>query len=191
MANYDIFKPILYANEGGYCDKKGDSGGETWMGIARNYYPGFAGWRIIDENILYLPKIGKDSDRWKAFSKHLWTFPNLQVLVDSFYHSEFWDKMQGDKIANQSIANFIGDWGTNAGLTVPIKHCQRILNLTDDGKLGSKTVDAINLADGPTLFTNLKADRIRFYYDVVRNKPETKQFLNNWLSRTNSFNYKG
>lgn len=192
MASFDIFKPILYAQEGYYANKKGDSGGETWIGVARNYYPKWTGWPIIDANKKYLPMTGKESDRWKIFSKYLLTnVPQLQPLVDQFYLVNFWSLMQGNAINNQSIANFIGDWGVNAGLTVPVKHAQEVLGLIQDGHLGPKTLEAINSANGSDFFAKLKQERIEFYHAVVKNHPEDEQFLDNWLERTNSFTYKG
>jgi len=187
MADFKIFEPILLKQEGGYANKKNDSGGETWMGIARNYYPKWSGWTILDANKNHLPS--NDYAGWKAFSIYLRTLPNLQILVDSFYKKTFWDQMQGDLIANQSIANFIGDWGVNAGLGVPIKHAQKILGLLQDGGLGPKTLAAINSVDGLSFFTKMKQERIQFYYDVIKAHPEDKQFLSGWLERTNYFKY--
>jgi hypothetical protein len=34
--------------EGGYANDKNDTGGETYKGIARNYWPKWAGWKTVD-----------------------------------------------------------------------------------------------------------------------------------------------
>lgn len=187
MADFKVFEPILLKQEGGYANKAGDSGGETWMGVARNYYPKWPGWAIIDDNKSHLPS--NDRIGWGLFSRFLRTLPALQTLVDNFYETTFWDTMQGDAITSQSLANFIGDWGVNAGLTVPVKHAQRLLGLIDDGKVGPKTIAALNANSNAAFFAKLKQERINFYYDVVKAHPEDRQFLGDWLQRTNSFTY--
>jgi len=187
MASFKIFEPLLLRQEGGYANKSGDSGGETWEGVARNYYPNWPGWAIIDANKSHFPS--NDYIGWRTFSIYLRTLPALQILVDTFYEKYFWDEMQGDNIANQSIANFIGDWGVNAGLGVPIKHAQKLLGLNQDGKLGPNTLSALNAENNAAFFAKMKQERIQFYYDVVKAHPEDKQFLGDWLKRTDSFSY--
>ena len=46
-----IFEPafkLLILHEGGYANNKNDIGGETYRGIARNYWPKWVGWKLID-----------------------------------------------------------------------------------------------------------------------------------------------
>lgn len=187
MANFKVFEPILLKNEGGYANKAGDAGGETWMGVAKNYFPKWAGWAIIDANKAHLPS--NDRNGWKVFSIYLRTLSDLQALVDTFYYTTFWKQMQGDSITNQSIANFIGDWGVNAGLSVPIKHAQKVLGLHDDGIMGPNTLNAINSANGLSFFSSMKQERLAFYNAVIVAHPEDEQFRSDWIERTNSFKY--
>jgi lysozyme family protein len=178
MANFSIFFPILLKQEGYYANKPGDSGGETWEGIARNYYPAWSGWAIVDS--------------YKSqpnFPTSLRADQNLANSVYAFYKSSQWDPLKGDSITNQSIANYIADWGVNAGLSTPVKHAQQIVGTTVDGKMGPATLAAINSADGATFFAALKAARIQFYHDVVTAHPEDRQFLSDWLARANYFTY--
>jgi lysozyme family protein len=190
MASFKVFEPLLLKQEGGYSNKKNDSGGETWMGISHNNYPGWIGWSIIHANLSHRPS--DDYNGWKAFSIFLRTLPQLQILVDSFYETTFWDHMKGDSINNQSIANYIADWGVNAGLSVPIKHTQKVLGFgieDQDGVMGSQTLTSINSANGATLFQNLVSERISFYKAVIVAHPEDKEFENDWMERANSFKY--
>lgn len=187
MASFKLFEPILLKQEGGYANKIGDRGGETWEGIARNFYPNWSGWSIIDSVKSHLPS--NDSKGWKLFSSYLYTLPSLQILVDIFYKTIFWDKMKGDEINNQSIANFIGDWGVNAGLSVPIKHAQIILGLIQDGIMGPNTINSLNTTNGQMFFDSMRKERLNFYTAVVVAHPEDRQFLSDWISRTNSFKY--
>ncbi len=178
MANFSIFFPILLKQEGYYANKPGDSGGETWEGISRNNYPAWSGWPIVDS--------------YKArpdFPTILRSDSTLQSKVLTFYKSSQWDTIQGDNINNQSIANYLADWGVNAGISVPVKHVQQIVGTFVDGKMGPATIAAINAANGPQLFTALQASRIAFYHAVVTAHPQDAQFLSDWLARANYFTY--
>ena len=178
MANFQIFWPILLNDEGFYANKPGDTGGETWEGISRNNYPNWVGWSIVDSHK------GRPD-----FPHCLRADTTLQALVITFYENHFWEEMQGDAINNQSIANMIGDWGVNAGLSVPVKHTQIILGVDVVGVLGPKTLAAINGANQQDFFNKLKAARIQFYHDVVAAHTNDSQFLGDWLQRTNSITF--
>jgi len=178
MADFKLFWPILLRQEGYYANQAHDSGGETWEGIARNKYPAWSGWAIVDSyrQDPHFPSVLKLD------------LP-LQAKVLSFYKLSQWDAIGADQIQNQSIANFLADWGVNAGLSVPIKHVQKILALDVDGKVGPQTLAAINFTSGPDLFKKLQGEREQFYIDVVTAHPEDKEFLSDWLSRNTSFKF--
>lgn len=181
MADFKLFFPILLRQEGYYSNVKGDTGGETWEGISRNNYPAWSGWSIVD------------SYKGRSDFPHVLRLDaSLQDKVLQFYKSSQWDTIEGDKINNQSIANFIADWGVNAGMSTPVKHAQKVLNFpadSIDGKMGPHTLSAINIADGPTFFASMKQDRINFYHAIVASHPIDQKFLSDWLERTNSFTY--
>lgn len=179
MAKFEIFYPIVLRNEGGWADKPNDSGGQTWEGISRNNYPTWSGWKIIDS---YKPQANFPSILHKDGS--------LASLVMEFYKAAEWDVILGDEINNQSIANFLADWGTNAGASIPLKHAQEILKITADGKAGPVTIAAINDApDQAELFKELVAARLQFYDDVIAANPKDEEFKSDWVTRTNSFSF--
>jgi len=179
MASYQLFEPILLKQEGFYAKKKNDSGGETWEGIARNKYPDWAGWAIVDS-------YKNNSD----FPHVLRSDTALQVLVDHFYEVTFWNELEGDQIQNQSVANFMGDWGVNAGLSIPIKHAQLLIGVASDGKMGPLTLAALNAQDNAEFFSKLQQSRLVFYDAVVAAHPEDEEFMSDWITRTKSFTYK-
>lgn len=185
MADFLLFFPTLEENEGFYANVHGDSGGETWIGISRNNYPSWSGWAIIDSY-----KINSGFPSTAYANKVLKADGNLMALVVEFYRNTEWHTIDGDQINNDSIADFIADWCVNAGFTTPIKHLQQILGVDVDGKIGPNTIQAINNADGQTLFNGLQTARIQFYHAVVAAHPSDEQFLEQWLERTNSFQYK-
>lgn len=184
MADFNKFWPILEKQEGLYANAKNDSGGETWKGISRNNYPSWAGWKIVDAK---RPKTGFiNESQANAFLKGDATLDKLTV---EFYKNSQWDPIKMDQIANQSIANFICDWGVNAGLSVPIKKAQKILSLVEDGVVGPKTLAAINGASGQDFFNKMQEARESFYRSIVAAKPSQQVFLKTWLTRNKSFAY--
>ena len=97
-ANFAEAREITNKNEGGYANTTGDRGGETYRGISRAYWPNWEGWPIID-NI-------KASGRLPNASEG----EPLDTMVMNFYKNNFWDKLRGNDINSQTVANFLYDW---------------------------------------------------------------------------------
>lgn len=172
MSDFKEAIKIMLSHEGGYANVTGDAGGETYQGISRNNWPNWRGWVIIDKNKpLKYNQVLKD--------KH------LNDLVEVFYYEHFWKPIQGDRINDQRIANFLFDWYVNSGYHA-IKALQRLVNAVPDGVLGPKTIAAINAA-GEGLFERYKASRLQFYKDIVNQRPDQTKFLAGWTRRVNSF----
>lgn len=101
---------------------------------------------------------------------------------------KFWDKWRASEINNQSIANLVVDWHYNSGswgITIP----QKVLKVTADGIVGSKTIAAVNSADQEKLFNDLKQARIDFFNEITKRNPDYKKFYKGWMNRVNSFTY--
>ena len=117
--------------EGGWNNIKGDRGGETYKGIARNFHPTWPGWKIVDSNKpLKNGAIIKDE--------------NLERLVLDFYKKEFWDVIGGDKIEDQNTANTLYDFGVNAGYGRSISNIQTVLGMAATGKISAELLNRIN-----------------------------------------------
>ncbi len=102
----------------------------------------------------------------------------------------FWDYFLADLILNQSMAEFIVDWGYNSGRKTVAKIVQRLVKVTIDGIVGPQTVTAINCADQEMLFNTLKIERKVFLNNIIKRKPDQIVFYDGWMNRVNSFNYK-
>jgi lysozyme family protein len=192
MANFLLFFPTLEENEGFYANVPGDSGGETWIGISRNNYGSWSGFAIIDSYKINGVFPGNTyKDRVAYANKVLKSDAKLMALVVDFYENTEWHTIDGDQIESDSVADFLGDWCVNAGFSTPIKHLQQIVGVTADGKFGPGTLAAVNGYDAQSVFNALKAARIAFYHAVVAAHPTDEQFLEQWLERTNSFQFKG
>jgi len=165
MANFESAFEIMLVNEGGYVlhEVAGDTGGMTYAGIARNKNPHWKGWAYIDNKELGGP---------------------LTKLVRDFYKIEFWDRIRGDEIQEQDIANSIFNFGVNSGVGIAIKLAQLVVGATPDGSLGPKTVGLLN-QQNPIDFCKSYALIKIARYAAICNKNRTKsKFLLGWINRT-------
>lgn len=170
MAKFDIAIPHVLAWEGGYVFHPADPGGETNRGITDR----------LDGKVDGM--VDLDGDGYGDVDIKTLTEDQAKQV----YKRRFWDRMQGDKIESQLIANILFDGFVNCGFN-GIRIMQRLLHLKDDGIVGPKTLAAINGADEILLYNRYKLERINYYQDLAEKKPSLKVFLKGWLNRINSF----
>ena len=180
MANFELYYPKLRKAEGGYASaefaaKYHDKGGETYLGIARNYNPTWEGWPIIDA---YKLKNG--------VPKHYFIFPDphLDELAKTHSKKVYWDKLILDQVANQSVAEYFMDYGFNSGLRTATKAVQRIVGAPIDGGMGTTTLGFIAKFDQKDLFNKLMNARVALITNSPTIDPKNKPGL---ISRAKSF----
>jgi lysozyme family protein len=175
MASFDAFFPTLLRNEGGFVDDPADPGGATNKGITLATFQECAR--------LYL---GIEP-----------TLENLQALTDAqaakIYKPLYWDKIRGDEIEPDALADIVFDFQVNAGASAS-KLLQKVLNdlgaappLAVDGEIGPGTMAALQRADAKAVYRAYKQGRIAYYQDLVARRPGLAKFLNGWLKRVNAF----
>jgi len=124
---------------GQLSNNKNDPGKMTYSGISRVYWPEWSGWTVIDEWVH--AGCGKPE-------------PLLLSAVQDFYRINFWNRIQGDKLAAMSplLAYEVFDTAVNMDVVRAVRFLQVGFNvgrgewyedLLDDGKLGPKTLDVI------------------------------------------------
>lgn len=111
-----------------------------------------------------------------------------QAQWNIVFKSYFWDKWKADQITDQSVANILVDWLWCSG-AYGIKIPQKVLGVTIDGIVGSKTIAAVNATDGKVLFDKIKEERIRFIERICQTRPQNNKFENGWLNRINALKY--
>ena len=165
MAKADILQPFILSWEGGYVNNPADKGGPTMKGITLTTFRSVFG---KDKTVNDLKRIS--SQQWFTIFKKY-----------------YWDKWQGDRINDQSIANLLVDWYWGSGIygiTLP----QKSLGLTSDGIVGPKTLGAINTyPDKKELFDYLWKQRQAHFKRIA--KGNQLQFLKGWLNRLNGIKY--
>lgn len=175
MASFDAFFPTMLKHEGGFVNDPVDPGGATNKGVTMETFQSCA-------------------KRYLGIEP---TLENLKALTDAqagkIYKPLYWDKIRGDEIEPQELANIVFDFQVNAGANAS-KLLQRVLNdlgakppLAVDGAIGSTTMAALTSMDQTEVYRRYKQGRIDYYEDLVAKRPALGKFLKGWLNRVNSF----
>jgi len=165
MANFEQAFEKMIRDEGGFVlhTVPGDTGGMTYAGIARNKNPQWPGWTLLDHN--------ENS-------------PLLTGMVRNFYKVEFWDRIRGDEIANQTVAESVFNFGVNTGMGVAVKLAQLIVGATPDGAVGDKTLQKFNSAEPEAFKKAYALAKITRYADICNKNRTQSKFLLGWINRT-------
>lgn len=195
MAEFAQAYAPLKQYEGGYSNNAADRGGETYAGIARNFFPGWGGWPIIDR---WKKSVGT---RVSALNRALSTVPELRTLVEDWYRAEWWDKL-GLGTLPQALANEIFEQAVNLGKGGAGKKVQTVCNafnhkggtplfpdLKVDGAIGPKTLSALRAilasrADEAALVHALNCMQGAHYLELAAKKPSQRVFVDGWMKRT-------
>lgn len=172
MADFKTAFDLMIAHEGGYVNDPDDPGGETYKGVARKMHSKWLGWMIID-------LLKKQS----GFPANLDTHAELQGEISKFYESQFWDKMEGDEIANQEVANCIFDFGVNAGIVTSASLSQMVIGAKTDGVIGPQSIAAINAFNPSHFLAAFTVAKIARYITIVKKRPTSRKYFYGWICR--------
>jgi lysozyme family protein len=182
-ANFEKAYLKTIGHEGGYANHPSDRGGETWKGIARNFWKDWEGWQIIDEY-----------KRKENFPANLKDVERLDRMVKEFYKKNFWDKLFLDQLAEAKVSTELFDTAVNMGVKTAAKMLQEALNLLNrqgltyadldvDGIVGARTIYATNRCNQRNLYITLNLLQGERYMNICRNNPTQEVFFNGWLNR--------
>lgn len=172
-ANFKTAFEATMRSEGGYVNDPQDPGGETYRGVARKFHSKWEGWIIIDA----LKNKGN-------FPRNLDQDANLQSLIEDFYQRQFWDKVRGDDIQNQDVAESIFDFAVNAGIAASVTLAQTASGSPADGLMGTNTIKAINEQDPKTFLAMFALHKIARYVHIVEKRPDSRKYFYGWVRRT-------
>lgn len=170
MADFAAYFPQLLAFEGGYADDPADPGGARNRGIALAVFQAHA----------------------RALLAVAPTVQNLRALSEpqaaALYKALYWDRIDGDAIALQALAELVFDFYVDAGFHA-IALLQRLLGppLAADGVFGPDTLKALRESDQPALYLRYRQGRIDYYTDLASAHPLLRRFLAGWLRRAEWF----
>lgn len=172
MASFSQAYQLVALAEGGYQNYSEDSGNYNSLGqlVGTN-------WGINAK--VYEKYIGRPPSvaDMKTMSK---------ATAIAIYKKNYWDRIKGDSINSQAVANILFDGHVNHGAW-GIKMLQEVLRLAKDGVVGNITLNAINQADSSRLVAKYTERRKQAYHWLANNREGQRKFLNGWLNRLKKF----
>jgi lysozyme family protein len=180
MANFQPAFNITMGNEGGYANNVHDSGGETWRGIARNFWPKWSGWPIVDQ---------VKSTNPANLNQALFANAQLNTMVEEFYQQNFWNPVGLPTLNCQQMANQLFDIAVNMGTGIACKMLQQAVNtitpnaVTVDGAVGPVTINAANAQNEEALYNAICSLRKKRYESIIAANPSQAVFQKSWFSR--------
>lgn len=182
MATFDPIFNLTLNHEGGFQKLVNDSA---------NYIDG----KLIGTNR------GISAVGYYGFYKKIPTEQDMKSLTveqaKAIYKKNYWDKINGDKIKNQSVAELMFQYiiGSGASQLSDIKDIANIiagkkLIVSIDRTFTDAEISIINNLSSDKLWNSLKEWRHAFFIRLVAKKPKLKQFLKGWQSRLNSYKFR-
>lgn len=174
--------------EGGYANNPNDSGGETFRGISRKNWPGWIGWKTVDE----VKRRGARTA--KLIDAALKNDPVMEQAVAIFYQANFWRPFESLEAPDRIMAKLF-DTAVNVGVGAAVKMLQRTVNkmgpisqLSVDGAIGPKTRAGFDIVvdapGGEAKFLRIFCQEQEAHYRrIVSRKPSQAEFINGWLRR--------
>lgn len=173
MAQLQSFFPTLLRFEGGFVNDPFDPGGATNLGVTLATFKRHA-----------KPLLGV-----------LPTLDNLRELSErqaaKIYKVEYWDRIFGDDISLQPLADIVFDFYVNAG-SHAIVCLYQVLNAQGANHevstaLTPDVVATLEHHDLTQVYSHYKGARRAYYLSLVHQHPVLRRFLKGWLARVDAF----
>lgn len=162
MADFTSAFDALILAEGGFVltDKASDRGGQTYAGIARRWWPRWAGWPLIDRGEAVPPR-----------------------LVIEFYRAEFWLRISGDQITRQPLADALLLAAVVYGPAPAVILAQRVLSVAQDGVVGRMTLFALNSCDADLFLARFALAQCVKFANIATIDKSQQGNLPGWINR--------
>lgn len=193
MASYNSSAEKILHLEGGYSSNVRDKGNyicSPSMSWATGSYP----FKCSSGELIFIGSMrGISAPVFASYLGRIPTITEMKALSKqtalSIYKINYWDRMKGDFIANQSMAEIVFDGCVNHGVSRGIKILQKVLGLKESGIMDGSTLTKLNMSDPNSIFDQYKEERLKFYELIVSNNPSQSVFLNGWVKRIQSFKF--
>lgn len=163
-------------NEGGYVNDKNDKGGATKYGISLRFLKGLE----RDE--------GDINGDGEVDIKDIRGISEEEAKA--FYETHFWNQAKCERLKDRQIAIKVFDMCVNFGVNGGIRILQKAVNkmyekyvLTVDGKIGPRTLEAVNNAEPRKLMKYVVMWCENRYKQLVFANQDYERYLKGWLRR--------
>ncbi len=156
MANFNDAIVKTLAKEGGakFTDIAGDKGGATKYGISQAAYPN------VDIRNL------------------------TEQQARDIYKRDYWDRVRGDDLKSQMIAENLFDTAVNMGVRTASRLTQTMLEITPaDGIIGSGSLGIINQQNEKEFLVHFTLAKIAYYASLCNKDRTQSKFLLGWVNR--------
>lgn len=148
----------LIREEGGYVNDPVDRGGETKYGISKKSYPQ-----------LNIKELTLD-------------------MAKNIYKKDFYDKMMLEHIKDDDVATEILEECVNMGRRTATYFLQIAVttlgaNISMDGYIGRKTIDAVNDFHAHDILMMIKSLSVAHYLNLTHDYPPMQKYLKGWIKR--------
>lgn len=143
---------------------------------------------------------GISAQGYYAFYKKVPSVDDIKNLTEvqakAIFKGNYWDKIGGDYIKNQSVAEMMFQYiiGSGASQISDIKDIANVVNGFDvlaenDFPITQHDCLFINSLDQHKYFNALWKWRLEFYDIVVKRNPKKQKFLQGWRNRLNTHKF--
>ena len=156
MANFNDAIVKTLAREGGakFTDVPNDKGGATKYGISQTAYPN------VDIRNL------------------------TEQQARDIYKRDYWDRVRGDDLTSQMIAENLFDTAVNMGVRTASRLTQIMLNIQPaDGIIGSGSLGVINQQNEKEFMVQFTLVKIGYYANLCNKDRTQSKFLLGWINR--------
>lgn len=181
MADYEkafeILMKLEFSNPSNFLHKNKTERDYTVAGIYKYAHPKWLGWFIV------MDSLQRNNGNVVSASRDLYKNYHLKELIMNFYKSQFWDRMRLDEVKNDNTATEIFVFAVNAGTRNAIRKVQKLVGADADGLMGPVTLGFINSFDPDKFDIMFDEVELKYYDDIIKNKPSFAIYKNGWKNR--------
>ena len=171
MADFSKAAARVLELEGGFQKWKNDKGNYNKKGV------------LVGTNH------GISAQTYEEYFKKTATEAAIRALTPDdalmIYKKLFWDRIKGDQIKNQSVAEIFFDGVVQHGKGILLM--QQVLGVAVDGIVGNMTLAALNKINPQKIYTAYWNRRKDYYKELVDADSSQEDFYDGWMSRLDSF----
>lgn len=154
--NFDIAFKALLKHEGGFVNHPIDPGGMTNLGVTKLVWENWVGHPVDEQTMRGL----------------------TPEMVAPLYKKRYWDAVRGDDLPS-GVDLVVFDCAVNSGVGRASRFLQQVVGVTDDGKIGPGTIQAV-LSKDPKELVDAFCDKRQAFLESL---PTFGTFGKGWSRR--------